>query len=103
MSDLAMTAATQVREELDKAASLVLTAQRLLATGTMVDLSALEGKVRCICETLGAMAREDGKPLVPVMETLIGDLDRLAEAIHERVDPPPMPSPNPYAAPGGGA
>lgn len=81
--------ATSVREELDKAASLVLTARRLLATGTMVDLSALEGKVRAICDQLVAMGREDGRPLVPVMETLIGDLDRLAEAIQERVDPPP--------------
>jgi hypothetical protein len=77
-----------VREELDKAASLVLTARRLLATGTMVDLSALEGKVRAICEEVAALAREDGRPLVPMMETLIGDLDRLEAAIQERVDPP---------------
>lgn len=77
-----------VREELDKAASMVVAARRLLLTGTMVDLSALEGKVRCICERIGAMPREDGRPLVPVMETLIGDLDRLAAAIQERVDPP---------------
>lgn len=76
-----------VREELDKAASLVLTARRLLATGTMVDLSALEGKVRAICEEVAAMARDEGRPLVPVMESLIGDLDRLEAAIQERVEP----------------
>ncbi|MBC7950508.1 MAG: hypothetical protein H7Z12_01635 [Rhodospirillaceae bacterium] len=96
-----MIAATQVREELDKAASLVLTARRLLATGTMVDLSALEGKVRVICEQLAGMAREDGKTLVPAMEVLINDLDRLADAIHERVDPPPMPRPGAHAPSGG--
>lgn len=78
-----------VREELDKAASLVLTARRLLATGTMVDLSALEGKVRTICEEVAALGREDGRPLVPAMEALIGALDRLEAAITERVDPPP--------------
>ncbi|MGE5514266.1 MAG: hypothetical protein ACM31D_00435 [Bacteroidota bacterium] len=76
-----------VREELDKAASLVLTAQRLLATGTMVDLSALEGKVRAVCKEVAAMKREEGRPLVPVLETLIGDLNRLEAAIQERVDP----------------
>lgn len=97
-----MTAAAQVREELDKAASLVVAARRLLATGTMVDLSALEGKVRFICEQLAAMGREDGRPLVPVMETLIGDLDRLAEAITERVDPPLAPPPGSYPAQSGG-
>lgn len=101
MSEISMTAATEVREELDKAASLVLTARRLLATGTMVDLSALEGKVRVICERLGRMARDDGKVLVPAMESLIGDLDRLAAAIHERVDPPPMPDPGAHAPSGG--
>lgn len=78
-----------VREELNKAASMVLTARRLLATGTMVDLSALEGKVRVICEQVAAMGRDDGRPLVPMMETLIGDLDSLAAAILERVNPPP--------------
>ena len=76
-----------VREELDKAASLVLTARRLLATGTTVDLSALENKVRTICDRVAAMTREDGRPLVPALESLIGDLDRLETAIHERVDP----------------
>lgn len=100
MSEI-MTDATQVREELDKAASLVLTARRLLATGTMVDLSALEGKVRVICEQLAGMKREDGRTLVPVMEVLIGDLDRLAAAIQERVDPPPMPSVDAHAPSGG--
>jgi hypothetical protein len=78
-----------VREELNKAASMVLTARRLLATGTTVDLSALEGKVRAICEQVAAMGRDDGRPLVPMMETLIGDLDRLEAAIMERVAPPP--------------
>lgn len=81
----------QVSEELEKAASMVTTARRLLATGTMVDLSALEGKVRFVCEALAGMAREDGRALMPIMERLIGDLDRLAEAITERIEPPPPP------------
>lgn len=97
-----MNSVAQVREELDKAASLVLTARRLLTTGTMVDLSALEGKVRGICDRLVAMERDDGRPLLPAMEKLIGDLDRLAEAIHERVEPPFPLNPGPAANPGGG-
>lgn len=83
-----MTATTDVSEELEKAASMVTTARRLLATGTMVDLSALEGKVRVICEALVAMGRDDGRELLPVMERLIRDLDRLAEAIADRMEPP---------------
>lgn len=84
-----MNAPSQVSEELEKAASMVTTARRLLATGTMVDLSALEGKVRFICDALAGMAREDGQALMPNMERLISDLDHLAEAITERVEPSP--------------
>ncbi len=95
--------ATQLREELDKAASLVLTARRLLGTGTMVDLSALEGKVRFICEQLAGMDRDCGRPLLPVMEALIGDLDSLAQAIQDRTEPPPMHRASAYQTPPGGA
>lgn len=84
-----MTAADRVQTELEKAASMVSTARRLLATGTMVDLSALEGRIRFVCETLAGMEREDGRPALPAMEALIADLDRLAEAIRERHDPAP--------------
>lgn len=96
-------AVPHLREELDKAASLVQTARRLLATGTMVDLSALEGKVRFICQQLAEMERADSKPLLPAMETLIGDLDQLAQAIHEKVDPPFPLEPGPAPSPGEGA
>jgi hypothetical protein len=83
-----------VRAEMEKAASLVTTAHRLLATGTTVDLSALEGKVRFICEALVVLGRDDGKPFRPGMEALVDDLDRLAAAIKERYDPshPPLDS-----------
>lgn len=84
-----MSAPKEIGEELEKAASMVMTARRLLATGTMLDLSALEAKVRLICDALVAMGRDDGRALLPVMERLIRDLDRLAEAITERMEPPP--------------
>ncbi|MBI2236247.1 MAG: hypothetical protein HYU60_04720 [Magnetospirillum sp.] len=84
-------AAAVVREELEKAASLVTTAYRLLATGTMVDLSALEGKVRFICEALAGMERDEGAIFRPGMEALIADLDHLAEAIQERHQPFAVP------------
>jgi hypothetical protein len=83
--------ATLVREEMEKAASLVTTAYRLLATGTMVDLSALESKVRVVCEALAAMERDEGVAFRPGMEALIADLDRLAAAIQERHQPFAVP------------
>jgi hypothetical protein len=77
-----------VRQELEKASSLVGTAWRLLATGTMVDLAALEGKVSRICREAMELGRADGQSLCSDMEALIADLDLLAAAIRDRYDPP---------------
>ncbi|OAN50227.1 hypothetical protein A6A04_02145 [Paramagnetospirillum marisnigri] len=87
-----MTGADRVRQELEKAASLVGAARRLLATGTMVDLAALEGKVKGICRGVIDLGLEDGRMLRPDMEALLADLDLLAADIKDRYDPaaPPM-------------
>lgn len=90
-----MTCPSNITQELEKASSMVMTARRLLATGTTVDLSALEGKIRCVCETVAGLPRDLGQTMIPAMEKLIGDLDRLAEAIDERMNPPPPPPPPP--------
>lgn len=96
-----MTAAPHLAQELEKASSMVMTARRLLATGTTVDLSALEGKIRCVCESVGTLPRELGQGMIPAMEKLIADLDRLAEMVAERMDPPPAPPvPSDQAEPG---
>ena len=87
VTNTVMSQPDHVREELEKAASLVTAARRLLVKGTMVDLSALEGKVRFVCSSLEDMDRKLGRPLVPAMEALITDLDRLGQAIHERAEP----------------
>lgn len=76
-----------VRQELTKAASLVGTARRLLATGTEVDLTALEGKVRFVCDAVTGLDRKDGQSLRADMEALIADLDRLAAALQMRHNP----------------
>lgn len=76
-----------IPDELQKVASLVTTARRLLATGTMVDLSALEGKVRAICEALAMMEREEAQIHLPTIEILVTDLDRLSEALKFQHEP----------------
>ncbi len=80
---------SDVKDELEKAVSLVTAARRLLAGGTMVDLAALDGKVQSICAGIAGMARDEGCLLLPLLERLLADLDRLADAIAERMDPPP--------------
>lgn len=91
-----MTAPVQLAQDLEKASSMVMTAKRLLAGGTTVDLAALEGKIRCVCENVAQLPREQGQNMIPALEKLMGDLDRLAEMVCDRMDvPPPGPlSPN---------
>lgn len=68
-----------VRVEVQKVASMVTTARRLLAGGTMVDLSALHGMVSSICESVAALPLEDGKALQPGLESLLRGLDYLTD------------------------
>jgi len=90
-----MSVPRQVSQELEKASSMVMTAKRLLATGTTIDLTALEGRIKGVCDQVVELPRDLGKGLIPALEKLIGDLDRLAEMVAERMDPPENPAPAP--------
>jgi hypothetical protein len=62
-----------------------MTARRLLAGGKLVDLAALEERVRVVCDAISAMPREDGQQLVGDMEALIGKLDQLTRELEGRL------------------
>jgi hypothetical protein len=92
MNDEPVTAMAQTREELAKVSSLVLTARRLVAGGALVDLSALEDRVRVVCEAVQQMPIEEGRGLLEDLRALIGRLDQLAgdlEARLEQISPDP--------------
>jgi hypothetical protein len=73
----------RLQAEIEKASSLVGAARRLLATGTMVDLAALEGRVRLICDGIAGLTPETGRAFRPGIEALITDLDRLDLALRD--------------------
>ena len=75
----------QAREELAKVSSLVLTARRLVAGGALVDLSALEDRVRLVCEAVQQMPREDGQGLLDELQALISRLNQLAGDLEDRL------------------
>ena len=80
-----MTAPDEAREELAKVSSLVLTARRLVAGGALVDLSALEDRVRTVCDSVQRMPREEGQGLLDELQALIGRLDQLAGDLEDRL------------------
>ena len=77
MSELAL----EVWQELEKAVSLVTSARRMVSTGARVDLAALEGKIRHVCKSAGNLPPDESENLLPVMESLIDDLDYLAHSV----------------------
>jgi hypothetical protein len=77
--------ADQAREELAKVSSLVLTARRLVASGALVDLTALEERVRLVCESVQQMPVEEGRSMLDDLRALIGRLDSLAADLESRL------------------
>ncbi len=61
----------------DKVTSLVTTARRLLAGQKMVDLSALDGKVRALCDSIRHVPSEDTAAVKAALTDIVKDLDRL--------------------------
>ena len=71
----------------DKLTSLVTTARRLLAAQKMVDLSALDGKVRALCDSIRHVPPEDTTAVKAALTDIVEDLDRLeAELTAQRKD-----------------
>lgn len=73
-----MTPRERVREEAQKVAALIVTARRLLAGGAAIDLSALEGQVRAVCEGVTGLDTAEGRALLPTLDSLVDGLDGLA-------------------------
>ena len=73
-----------VKEEIDKVASVVSTARRLLADGRMVDLSALEEKVRILCDAIRSTPPKNRDYVRETMVTIIENLDILAKDLTEQ-------------------
>ncbi|WP_413205283.1 hypothetical protein [Rhodospirillum sp. A1_3_36] len=73
--------------ELEKVNSLIATAKRLVGEERAVDLSALEGKVSALCKAVTDLPRQDGRPFIPSLKSLITGLDELEAALHDRFGP----------------
>ncbi len=67
----------EVPPEADKLTSLVTTARRLLAEQKMVDLSALDGKVRALCDAIRHVPPEDPAAVKAALTDILEGLDRL--------------------------
>ena len=76
--------ADTIKADLVKVESLIATAIRLLDEGRIVNLSALQGRTKQVCDAALALSRDDSRPLVPAMETLLTALDTLTAKLNDR-------------------
>lgn len=73
-----------IQAELVKIESLISTAVRLLEDGRVVNLQALQTRTKDVCDAALALPREDSRPLIPAMETLLVALDTLTGKLNNR-------------------
>jgi len=70
-----------ILEEVDKVESVISTAQRLLTDGKMVDLSALEGKVKTLCERIADADLKDSNEVGNVLRAVLEKLEQLGDEL----------------------
>ena len=84
MSPSSPTNAETIKADLLKVESLIATAIRLLDEGRIVNLSALQGRTKQVCDAALALPRDESRALVPAMETLLTALDTLTAKLNDR-------------------
>ena len=92
MSTAAQAASDGVTLELQKIESLVAGAHRLVTEGRLIDLSALEDKVRGLCDAVLELPGPEARTATHKLQALLGSLDNLSAALQNRFgDLPVMP------------
>jgi S-adenosylhomocysteine hydrolase len=80
----------ELNADLLKIESLIATAVRLVDEGRVVNLAALQGRTKHVCDAAVQLSVEDAKPLIPAMESVLTQLDKLTENLNKRYGDLPM-------------
>lgn len=73
-----------IDRQAEKVIALIETSRRMVADGRPIDLAALEGKVRILCDTAAAAPDDDQPALQVVLAEIIDRLDDLTEDLTAR-------------------
>ncbi|MBE0533411.1 MAG: hypothetical protein IH626_21530, partial [Rhodospirillales bacterium] len=76
---------TDLMLEMDKVASVIATARRLMGDGRTIDLSTLEGRIDALCARVRKTPPASRDVVARAMENLVRALDDLETAIRARV------------------
>ncbi|MCK4939251.1 MAG: hypothetical protein KAR80_03085 [Rhodospirillaceae bacterium] len=75
--------AAQISQQLEKVESLITTSKRLLEEGKMVDLSALEERIRELTDNLKKCDPETAKPFLEAVHKLIDSLEGIEQNLED--------------------
>ncbi len=75
-----------VARQAQKVAALIVAARRHLAANSMIDLSALEGKVRTLCDAAGDAPAKDAEEIRCSIAAIVKNLDRLTAELTAQRD-----------------
>jgi hypothetical protein len=78
--------AEAIDAEVAKVTSLIETAGRHLEAGTVIDLSALEGRVEALCATLRGAPNGMARKYARALEQIVIGLDGLTLALNEQFE-----------------
>ena len=70
-----------ITQEIEKVATLISTARRLLSEDKMIDLSALEGKVRELCADVRLLPPDEMEPALAAITDILQNLGKLAQEL----------------------
>lgn len=70
--------------EIEKIHAVLSTAQRMTNEGRTIDLSAVDTRIRQLCETVERLPPAQGRTLVPALNALLSEFDALGKELGER-------------------
>ncbi len=70
--------------EIEKVHAVLSTARRMTNDGRSIDLSAVDDRIKRLCETIEALPAAQGRTLAPALAALLTEFDSLAQDLNER-------------------
>jgi hypothetical protein len=70
--------------EIEKVHAVLSTARRLTQDGRTVDLSAVEDRIRRLCDAVEGLPKTQGRALAPALTALMAEFDALAQDLSGR-------------------
>ena len=70
--------------EIEKIHVVLSTARRLTHQGRSIDLSAVDARIRRLCDTAEALPTAQGRTLAPALSALLAEFDALSKDLNDR-------------------